>query len=432
MFKARAVVLATGGFQPFSLRVTVTDMTGDGPAMALRAGVPVADMEFPLYIPGVCLSPPIHRGSIFPFLYNIITAAYPETPEPVLLNRLGEDLSGKIPADQLAMAKGSEWMKLIYTYWWGREIHEGRGSPNQGIYFSFRDYSKEAFLAGTRTITELMTVWYKDLWKYQGDDFTDLRDDALAGRPWEVGLGHEYSHGGIVVNERGETELPGLYAAGECSTGCFGAHRVHDALVEMLVQGQAAGEHAAGYVKGAPGPEINRDQVHRYLDRLFAPFHRKKGISPTEVRRRLEGAADKGFNFAREEKSLREALSEVEQVRQEMIPRMSLASAARTYNQEWIESMGTENLLLCLEAGLRAAVERKESRGTHIRVDYPMVDHDRFLKRIGFRLAGREMQMFSLPPAVTRLALPSGTVENIMEYALSCEPKFKNAGAYGA
>ncbi|MBW1930467.1 MAG: FAD-binding protein [Deltaproteobacteria bacterium] len=427
VFKSKAVILGTGGFQPFSFKCTVSDMTGDGMGIVLRAGLSVADMEFLLFVPGVCLSPSLHRGSIFPFLYNILTATFPDLVAPRMKNAKGEDIGQKIPPDHLALAMGSEWMKLVFTYWWGKEIAAGNGSPNGGIYFSFDHVSGEEFIAGTKTLVSMMPIWYKTPWKFQGDDFSDMRDAVLAGEPWEVGLGHEYSNGGILVNEKTETKIPGFYAAGECSTGCFGAHRVHDALVEMLVQGYVAGEVASAYIKDAPEPVIDMAQVESHVERITAPLSRAKGVSPTEIQRLLEAAGDKGFGFVRNEDRMKAALADVERIRTEMIPKMAVKSKTRAYNQEWIESLGVENLVLCIESGLRTALMRKESHGTHIREDYPEVDHDNFLVRYCHTLVDGKLKQTTIKPNVTRMPLPTGKMANIMEYALSCEPKFKNA-----
>lgn len=431
VFKSKAVVLGTGGFQPYSFKCTVSDMNGDAMGMALRAGLPAADMEFPLFVPGVCLSPPIHRGSIYPFLYNILTSTFAELAKPVLKNGRGENIIEKIPPEQYAMAMGSEWMKLIFTYWWGKEIDEGLGSPNGGIYFSFEHTSGDEFLNGAKTMNSLMTLWYKDLWRYQGDDFSDYRDAAASGGSWEVGLGHEYSNGGIVVDEKAQTALPGLYAAGECSTGCFGAHRVHDALVEMLVQGFTAGESAVEYIADVNVSEASPEQIKEYSDRISAPLHRDSGASPVDIRSRLEKAADLGFNFVRDEQRIKAALAEVNDIRLKQIPNMFLKSKTRIYNQEWIESIGLENLALCLETGLSAALRRKESRGTHIRKDYPEVNHDDYMIRYTHYLKGQTLECSSIQPRVTSMTPPSGRSPGIMEYALSCEPKFKNASGDG-
>ncbi|MCP4754039.1 MAG: FAD-binding protein [Proteobacteria bacterium] len=421
VFKAKAVILGTGGYQPFSFKCTVSDMSGDGPAMAFRAGLPLADMEFPLFIPGVCLSPPIHRGSIFPSIYNMVSGILPGLPAPIVMNSLGEDITAKIPRDQYNLAVNSHWVKLIYMVWWGKEIAEGRGSANGGVYLSFEHVSENEFAKGTADFLNILSLWYKDPWKYQGDDFTDFKETAQAGSNWEVGLGNEYSNGGILVDENAATELPGLFAAGECSTGTFGAYRSHRALVEMLVQGSIAGQNAARYVGDVDEPIIDPDQLDAHLEVILAPFSRNEGTSPTQIGKELEDAADNGFGFLRNEEGLKNALTKVESIKVEKLPNMFLKSKTRPYNPEWIEALATRNLALCLETGLRAALERRESRGSHIRSDYPIVDHDRYLARFVSKLVDGKIELSKRKPRTTRLELPTGKVDSIMKYALSAQ-----------
>ncbi len=396
-------------------------MSGDGPAMALRAGVPLADMEFPLFIPGVCLSPPIHRGSIFPSIYNLLSGIMPGMPAPVVMNSLGEDITAKIPREQYDLAVNSHWVKLIYMVWWGKEIAEGRGSANGGVYFSFKHVSADEFDKGTVDLLNILSLWYKDPWKYQGDDCTDFKEAARAGSSWEVGLGNEYSHGGILVAENAATELPGLFAAGECSTGTFGAYRSHRALVEMLVQGSIAGQNAARYVVDVDDPVVDPEQLDTHLEAILAPFSRQDGTNPARIDKELEDAADKGFGFLRNEEGLQNTLTKVERIKAEKLPTMTLKSKTRRYNSEWIEALATRNLALCLESGLRAALERKESRGSHIRSDYPVVDHDNYLVRFVSTLVDGKIELSSRKPRSTRMELPTGKVDSIMDYALSAQ-----------
>jgi succinate dehydrogenase / fumarate reductase flavoprotein subunit len=423
LFRARAVILGTGGFQPFSFACTVSDMTGDGIGMALRAGCAIADMEFPLHIPGVCLSPAIHRGSIFTAIYNTVSHTIPQVIPPRFLNAQDEDIEKKIPPALSKIARETGWVKLIYTYFWGKEITEGRGSSNGGIYFSFDHASREALAEGFETLGNMLSLWYKKPLTYQGEDVSDLCDQALGRNAWEVGLCHEYSNGGIVVDENGATEIPGLYAAGEVSSGCFGAYRSYRALVEMLIQGASAGRHAAHYIGDAGVPHADEDQIASSIERITAVFQRSEGIQPAVIRKAMEEVADRGFNYTRDEASISSALRAIEKIKSEMLPHMTVKSKTRPYNREWIDALGVENLLLCLEAGLLAADMRKESRGTHIRSDHERVDHDAFLVRIHQRLVEGKLTPTPKKPAVTSIALPSGGSENVMEYILSLTPE---------
>ncbi|MBN1574835.1 MAG: FAD-binding protein [Deltaproteobacteria bacterium] len=420
LFKAKTVILGTGGFQPFSFKCTASDMTGDGIGIALRAGLPVADMEFPLCIPGVCITPAAMRGSIFTGIYSMVSETIPGMVPPAIVNGSGEPFLDKAPRALVEIAKTTGWIKLIYAYYWGREIAEGRGGPGGGVYFSFKDANIDDFKKGFETLSGMLSLWYKTPMTYQGEDISIFKDEVVGGRDWEVGLGHEYSNGGIVVDENGATALPGLYAAGEASCGCFGAYRGNRALVEMIVQGHAAGEHAAAYVRGVGEAKVDDNEIEKHVGRITKYIDRKRGVSPSSARKALESTADGGFGFMRHGEGISRAMAEVEEIKGEMLPEMATRSKSRVYNLGWIEAMAVENLALCLEAGLRAAEMRRESRGTHIRRDFPKVDNDNFLVRIFHLLKdGKLIQSFE-KPTTTKIEPLKGSVENVMEYILSC------------
>jgi succinate dehydrogenase / fumarate reductase flavoprotein subunit len=421
-FRARSVVLGTGGYQPFSFKCTVSDMTGDGMAMAYRAGATLADMEFLLFIPGVVLAPYKHKGNILPFLWLTVGFAFPDVK-----NGIGESIVAKMPPEMLSMARGSEWCKLIYMYYWGKDIAEGKGTANGGVLLDFSKLPKQEIWDAANRTWPLFKTWYGEEWRYLGEDFSDFKEMLEKDIPLEVGLSNEYSNGGIMVDSGMATGVPGLFAGGEVATGVFGAMRVADALVEMLVEGYKAGESAADYVRHAPGAELDADQIDSIKARLTRPFAGGAGISPSRLHAAIEKTADAGFGVWRDEAGLTAALKELERIRQEEVPAMRVKNASRAYNYDWIEAIQVDNLLTCTEAGIRAAIMRKESRGTHIRRDYPVVDHDNWLVRILARNEGGRMVLATRKPVVTRLALPAGKHPDVMAYALDCESKFKNA-----
>ena len=419
-FSARSVILCTGGFQPYSFRCTVSDMTGDGPAMALRAGARVADMEFMLFLPGVAITPRIHRGSVFPGLATVLARRIPGFPQPRITNGNGEDILEKMSEGARIMASETGWFKLLHTYYWYREILENRGTENGGICYSFAGLDRDALANGFGAMDGLMRVWYRDQWRYQGEDFTDLIETAISGGSWEVGSSCEYSIGGVVVDEDGRTDLPGLFAAGEAATGCFGAHRTYRALVEMLTTGASAGREAARSIQRGARIAPDGESLSRCLDRLVSPLERKKGEDVREIRDRLEEAADAGFGPLRDEAGLSGCVDRIADIRRQGIPSVSVKTEGRPYNPEWLEVLSVENLVLCLEAGSRAALFRRESRGTHIRLDYPNVDHDRFLSRITFRMEDDRLVQGSISPDLSGFNPPGGDGMDVVGYAVEC------------
>jgi succinate dehydrogenase / fumarate reductase flavoprotein subunit len=421
VIKAKTVVLATGGYQPYSLKCTVSDMTGDGMAMAYRVGAKLADMEFLLYIPGVALAPHIYKGSIFPFLFAMSCLA------PEIKNTCGESIGETMSPEMVRVAQDSEMAKLIHTYYWGKQISAGKGTPHGGVYFDFSQVPLAQYEQTVQKYTPMFNLWYRQGY-YQGNNLDLFHQQVKQSRPWEVGLGSEYSMGGIVVDEKMQTGVAGLYAGGETASGVFGAMRVADGLTEMLVQGYQAGLSATDYAAQAVQPQLGTSNLEEVVARILASFENQNGISPVKVHRNIEVAADAGFNFCRNEAGLTKALAEIERIRDEELPRMSIRSKCRAYNCEWLESIQSRNLITCTEAGIRAALMRKESRGTHIRADYPQVDHDQWLVRIMSQNGqnGR-MKLTTRQPVVTKLKLPTGKHQDLPDYILTIESDIKNA-----
>jgi succinate dehydrogenase / fumarate reductase flavoprotein subunit len=418
VFKTKAVILGTGGYQPCSFKCTVSDMTGDGMAMAYRAGAKLADMEFQLFAPGILISPRIHRGSIFAgFIFLVWTGK--EWPQ--VINADGEHVENKMPEKLLNLARTSESVKLIYTYHWGREIASGKATSNKGLYCDLFSMGEDNFEQGTAGFMSICEGWYKKKWHYQGGDFTDLKEMLAKKIPWEIGISNEYSMGGIVVDGEMRTGVPGLFACGEVTSGVFGASRVADATTEMVVQGFKAGESAAEYSKNMSEPQLDDECVAQAMRRILRPFEKDDGIEPIKVRLAIEKTADEGFGYLRDEAGLSATLKEIERIRTEDLSRMHVKSRSRPYNYEWIEALQVENLLTCTEVGVRAALMRKESRGFHIRSDYPEVDHDNFLVKIEAHDSNGKMKITTRKPTVTKLEPPVGKVQGIMQYLMDYE-----------
>ncbi|AKN30380.1 succinate dehydrogenase [Clostridium carboxidivorans P7] len=410
--RSKSVILATGGYQPYSFKCTVSDMTGDGMAMAYRAGAKLADMEFLLYIPGVALSPSVYKGSIYPFLHSNMLM-------PIVKNGKGECILDNIPEELIKMSKESEMGKLIFTYYFGEEIAKGKGTPKGGVYFDYSNVPFETYEGFLKQVEPLMSMWYGKGF-YQGNNLDTFVENIKKGIPWEVGLGCEYSMGGIEVDENMYTGVPGLYAAGETTSGVFGAMRVADGLIEMLVQGYRSALSACEYIQNANDSTMKNTNIDSIIKDILLPLERKEGISPIKIHRSIEKTADAGFNFRRNEEGLTKALDEVLKMQDHAINEMSTKSKNKVYNYEWLEAIQSRNLLTCVEAGVRAALMRKESRGTHIRDDYEFVDNDNWLLRImSSKGEDGKMKMSTRKPKVTTMELIEGKNKNIPDYMIS-------------
>jgi succinate dehydrogenase/fumarate reductase flavoprotein subunit len=213
----------------------------------------------------------------------------------------------------------------------------------------------------------------------------DLLEFGLDPRKvaYEVGPASHYWNGGIKVNGKSETNVPGLYAAGEVQGGTMGANRLSgNALTECLVFGALSGIAASDYAKGAPPPEIDENQATQYYDRIHAPLNRKDGVDVYEMRKKIQEVAWKYIGPIREETGLNACIAEVERLKKESLPNLACKNKGKIYNREWLTALENTPLLLTMEIVARASLERKESRGAMYRVDYPGTDNKDWLKNV--------------------------------------------------
>ena len=371
-FNARAVILASGGFQPFSLKNSNSDMTGDGIAMGIRAGAWVRDMEFLLYIPTI-LEPWYARGSILPFLLTF---------SPVLKNTKRTDLDGRelvFPPDEKYKVgpTTTKVNKALMAEFYGRGIYEQFAFHGNAFYYDYSAYTAEEIRKGLREFGDSYREFHREGY-YNGSDLARLAEDIIKNsKRLKVSFGNEYSMGGIVVEpDFSVPGVPGLFAAGEVTGGTFGAFRSGDGLTEMLVHGYVAGESAAAYAKRTermlPG---DAEQKAAFI---LSPFTRLRGMSPIEARTRLEKICDEGFDFFRDEERLAGAYRKIIALHQSL-QELSVPLADRRYNLEWLNSLIVRNLALLAEIGIYGALNRRESRGTHLRADFPGVNNKEYL-----------------------------------------------------
>ena len=234
-FKTKAVIIATGGWhKAFWPNTGMRDLSGDGIAMAHRAGAEIGNMEFITFCCNIFYEPPMWRGSLAPYILGLLAGHR-------LTNSMGEPFLDQYDPYLKEVGCRTEWNKSFISYASCREIRKGKGGPNGGIYFSRGDVPWEK----VQSVCELMFP----NWKYKGLDLSEWGKKLKTNKTVEVGPAVEYFEGGIVVNERFETIVEGLFAAGECTLGVFGANRVFSAITEMLVQGTDAGCNAAEYAK---------------------------------------------------------------------------------------------------------------------------------------------------------------------------------------
>ncbi|MFQ5710854.1 MAG: FAD-binding protein [Candidatus Geothermarchaeales archaeon] len=395
-FRSRAVVLATGGWHKGYAFTTGTEgLTGDGQAMAYRAGADLLNMEMVTFCPNVILWPPMLRGSIFIYLLHMACGD--------LLNSEEEPFLSQYDPKIVELGTKTEWNKLILSQFCMREVLKGKGTSHGGVYFSLRGIPWDVVeKSSPATITPG--------WKFQGTDFSGMMKSLSEGYLVEVGPVAHYFEGGIKINENCETSLPGLYAAGECGGGLFGANRVAAATTEMLVEGAIAGRFAAEYVRKASTPEIDVKQVESLRNKMFQPLKREEGVKPVDLRKRIQQIAHEHLGVIRDGGGLKRAVEELEGMRKEELPRLYTTTKAREYNREWIEALELENMVQVLEMSAKSALTRTESRGVHYRVDNPKLDNDNWLKEIVIKQVAGEMQIATHPITITTITPPEGTL----------------------
>nr|MDO8080925.1 FAD-binding protein [Candidatus Freyarchaeota archaeon] len=400
LIKCKAVILATGGWQmAYPFTTGPYDLTGDGVAMAYRTGAELISMEMVQFCPITLIWPPKDRGSISLYIFSGL-----EVGRMVqLLNSRGERFMEKYDPKNLEQST-----KEIVSIASELEVEAGRGGPHGGIYFSLKHL-------GAQTIDFIVQVAQKRVKEELKDtrhEFTTLLPELIAKcktEDIEVGNAAHYMGGGVKVNENTETTIPGLFAAGECSGGLWGAVRVASACTEVGVQGKVAGEFAPKYVKRVKQAWINAKQVKEILDRMNKPLQRDKGIKPNELQRKMHEISGKKMGLIKEGKLLKEAIEELKKLLNEDLEKLCVTSTKnRELNYEWIRAIELRNMLTCLYLSARASLIREESRGEFYRRDCTHTDNDNWLKNIVMKQKNGDVEIKFEKPVVTKISLPSG------------------------
>ena len=366
-FTAKSVVIATGGWQrSYTFTSAPGGLTGAMHVAALRTGADLVNMEMVTFCPNVILWPPALRGDIFPY---ILIERFGD-----LLEKHGRPfLRDEYDPSIYRIATTTEWNKLIFSVAGTRVVLRGDGSPRGGTYYSIKTVPLN--------ILEEAEKLYPG-WKWLRTDFSSLMDWLEAGNAVEVAPAAHYMEGGILVDEHTATTLKGLYAAGECSGGLFGANRVASAITQILVQGAIAGGSAAEFSKTSKPKEPDKKKLDKIRSRLLSPFTKPEGVHAPDLKKRVRKIADDHLWVLRNGKGLKSAISELESILSKEIPKLSIQTAPRTYNKEWIDAIEIEHTTQVLLASARSALFRTESRGVHNRSDYPLTNNNTWLREI--------------------------------------------------
>ena len=354
---ARAVVLATGGLTRLYRRNSASaNMTGEGYALALRAGAELIDMEFPQFFPIGHLAPRlVGMDPIMwdPFRYKLGGR---------LLNAAGEEFVHRYGGEDEGRYVTT---RDIISYAITKEAEAGRGTEGGGVFLSFEHLGENELRDAFGPVIDRLAA--------NGIDLTR--------RPIEVSPIAHYHMGGVRVDETMETCVPGLYAAGEAVGGASGANRLSgNAIPEALVFGETAGRHAARSAGKAGRGAWSHAAARPYLERLAANGgHRppagsghNAGADLGEIRAELGCLMWEDVGVLRTGAGLSTALERIRalEARLEAIP----VPGEAPYNlarQDWFDLRGG---LMTAESIALAALRRTESRGAHQREDFPDTD----------------------------------------------------------
>lgn len=401
LIKCKAIILATGGWhRAYSFNTGSYDLTGDGIGIAYRAGAELISMEMVQFCPITMVWPPKDRGSIALYVLSCID---PFDKYIQLVNNKGERFMEKY--DPINLEKSTKEIVSIASE---LEVENGRGGLHGGIFFSLKHLRTKFIDAIIRIANNRIKNELKDT-RYE---FTTLIPELIKKcktENIEVGNGAHYMGGGIKVNENTETTIPGLFAAGECSGGLWGAVRVASACTEVGVQGIIAGEVAPKYVKKVEQAEINENQVREILDRINKPLMRDEGITPNELTKKMHEISGKKVGLIKEGSLLKEATEELEEIINNDLKNLCITSTkSKELNDEWIKAIELRNLLTCLYLSAKSSLIREESRGEFYRRDYTYTDHDNWLKTIVMKQKNGELDIKFEKPVVTKISLPKG------------------------
>ncbi len=378
LFEAPAVVLATGGIgKSFKVTSNSWEYTGDGHALALRAGATLINMEFVQFHPTGMVWPPSVKGILvtegvrgdggvlknsegsrfmFGYIPAVFKGQYAETEQEADQWLKDNDSARRtpdlLPRDEVARAINSE-------------VKSGRGTPHGGVYLDIASR-----LTPAEINRRLPSMYHQ---------FKELAGVDITREPMEVGPTCHYVMGGVEVDaDTGAATVPGLFAAGECSGGMHGSNRLGgNSLSDLLVFGRRAGLGAADYVRALSSrPTVSQGAVEAAAKLAVAPFETPTNgagaENPYTLQLELQDSMNDLVGIIRNADEISQALDRLTQLR-ERFKRIHV-EGHRQYNPGWNLALDLRNMLLVSECVAKAALARTESRGGHTRDDHPAMD----------------------------------------------------------
>ena len=387
-FISNAGIIATGGFaRIFGFTTTSYSSTGDGIALAFKAGFPIKDMEFVQF----------HPTGLVPSGILITEASRGEGA--YLLNSKGERFMEKYAKSRMELAPRDIISRAIMT-----EIINGNGIKDKKygntefVHLDLRHLGEEKIDERLPMVRELGI-------KMIGVDPTK---EPLPVRPvahFTMGGIHTDINGNIFSSDL-ENRVNGLWAAGECAcVSVHGSNRLgSNALSECVIWGKICGNEAMQFV-AIPRPEMNMDKIQKFLEgeeqRIAAMLDSKGAENPYDIRKDLWYVMDNYANVYRTEKMLLQAREEVQKLKNRY-KNIYVGDKSRVYNTNLRDVLEIENMLLLAEVVVECALKRKESRGAHSRIEYPTRDDTNWLKHSLAQRTNGNIEISYIPVKITK------------------------------
>jgi succinate dehydrogenase / fumarate reductase, flavoprotein subunit len=380
VWQAKAVVVATGGIgRAYKVTSNSWEYTGDGLALAYRAGAELQEMEFvqfhptgmvwPISVRGILVTEGVRgEGGVLRnsegkrFMFDEIPDLYKEQTadnEEEGWRYTQGDRNARRPPELLTRDHVARCIN--------REVKAGRGTPHGGVFLDIAWIKKHLPKAEEHIKRKLPSMYHQ---------FKQLADLDITKEPMEVGPTTHYMMGGIRVDGDSQmSSVPGLFAAGEAAAGLHGANRLGgNSLSDLVVFGRRAGRYAAEFARtnGTNGL-VDEEQLQKAAKDALKPFDRgASGENPYQIQYDLQETMQDLVGIVRTESEMQHALSLIAALdgRAEDVG----ITGHRQYNNGWHTAIDLANLLLVSAAITRAALLRKESRGAQFREDYPNKD----------------------------------------------------------
>jgi succinate dehydrogenase / fumarate reductase flavoprotein subunit len=402
LFKAKSIVVSTGGIgKLYFVNSNSWECTADGFALSYLAGAELADMEYIQFHPTGMVWPPSVRGILITegvrgeggvlkntkgerFMFKYIPpkyqGKYAETEEEANAWFQKVVIEG-VKEETVKERKPPELMSrdVVARALWN-EIKEGRGTEHGGVYLDI------ASRRSAEDIKKKLPSMYHQ--------FKQLADVDITKVPMETGPTCHYMMGGVKVDpETQMSNVPGLFAAGECAAGMHGSNRLGgNSLSDLVVFGKLAGEHAANYAKKMKDfPKVDESKLAGLNKEMNQPFENQGGEVSYKILADLQTTMEKGAGMFREEGAMDQCLKELEGFK-DRVKKVS-AEGNRMFNPGWHVALDLRNMLAVAEAIVRAAKERKESRGGHTRTDFTGYSKEFAKKRVVVRQNSGKMEV---------------------------------------